>query len=659
MPDTPNISERHYDVVVVGGGVAGAVLAKVLAELAYRDGKSVSILILEAGTGVAGGDVAHDAYLQGYYAALIKTPNSPYPVSTNAPSPEDLAFLKAPDDRYLVQRGPLTFGSNNLRMLGGTTHHWMGISLRMLPTDFRMMDEYGVGVNWPISYDDLRPYYEKAEWELGVAANVADQRKIYDDGANDYGEGYEYPMLRVPVSYLDRVLSERIGNDFKFQMADESYPVRLVSIPQARNSVPRGPAEASDPRDYIAVARRGQSRPYQPSGAPEDLTTGAGQRCEGNASCIPICPSRAKYNALKTIEELMQLARLPGIHVDIVTKAVASEVIVGTDGKVSSIEYLNYDDSNASYATTRRTTGRRFVLAGSAIENAKLLLASRHDDKVVANSSDCVGRHLMDHPFILSWGLMPETAPVDGMRGPPVTSDLPMRHGGFRRKHSAFRTDVSNAGWGLADGAPYTDLERMIDPQSYKGKYPSETIDEIVPRDPLHGEALRARMRSQLRRQIMLGFLMEQLPDPDNRVTIDASHRDALGLCKPVIRYDIGEYTRAGMAEAYRFASTFYARVGAIEFTDHAAQLGDKVIVGSQTFKYIGAGHIMGTHRMGNSAADSVVNSFQQSWDHPNLYVVGCGSMPTVGTSNPTLTATALSIRSAEHIFHNLELAER
>jgi choline dehydrogenase-like flavoprotein len=111
------------------------------------------------------------------------------------------------------------------------------------------------------------------------------------------------------------------------------------------------------------------------------------------------------------------------------------------------------------------------------------------------------------------------------------------------------------------------------------------------------------------------------------------------------------------MHAAYRFASAFYERVGATEFTDHDAMLGDKVKVGHQTYKYIGAGHIMGTHRMGDRAEDSVVNDFQQSWDHPNLYVVGCGSMPTVGTSNPTLTATALSIRSAEHLFENLELA--
>lgn len=649
-------TNRPYDVVIVGGGVTGAVLAKVLAELAVRDSKSISILILEAGTGIAGGDAAHNAYLSTYYGSLNKTPNAPYPVSSNAPSPEDLAFLKAPNDRYFIQdKSPLRFGSNNLRMLGGTTHHWMGISLRMLPEDFELKTRHGVGVDWPISYEDLRPYYEKAEWELGVSGNAADQRKVYDGAEKDFPDDYDYPMQGVPVSYLDGVVGELV-NDFAFEMDGKNYPVRLVPIPQARNSIPR--TGVTDPRDYIVEKRR-RKNPYQPSGAPEDLKTGAGQRCEGNSSCIPLCPSRAKYNALKTIEELVQLGKQPGIEVEIVTKAVASQVIVDKDSQnVVGIEFLAYDEANTPYAATRRATGRRFVLAGSAIENAKILLASPNKNgRSAANSSDCVGRHLMDHPFILSWGLMPKDRPVDGFRGPLVTSDLPMRHGSFRDHHSAFRTDVGNTGWSLADGAPYIDLDRMIDPKAFKSKLEPAKAVAIFPDAPLSGKELRERLGAQLRRQITLGFLMEQLPDWDNRVTIDSAHRDALGLHKPVIHYDIDSYTRSGMHAAYRFASAFYERVGAAEFTDHDAMLGDKVKVGDQTFKYIGAGHIMGTHRMGKSAKDSVVNDYQQSWDHPNLYVVGCGSMPTVGTSNPTLTAAALSIRSAEHLFDNLELA--
>jgi choline dehydrogenase-like flavoprotein len=642
-----------YDVVVVGAGVTGVVLAKVLADLAYRDGKSVSILILEAGTGIVGDDAAHNAYLGIYYSALIKTPNAPYPTSDNAPSPEDLAFLKAPQDRYYVQKGKLPFGSNNLRLLGGTTHHWMGIALRMLPSDFELCRRYGVGVDWPITYQMLKPFYEKAEWELGVSADARDQLRIAGVKPGDFGD-YAFPMHRLPRSYLDKVLGKEMG-DFAFEIDGQNYPARLVPIPQARNSTPN--LAAKDPRDYLAPSKGA----YRPIGAPDYPYTGAGQRCEGNASCIPICPSRAKYTALKTIEQLKVLSRMPGIRIDIVTKAVASDLEVDGAGNVLAINYLGYDEPDVPYSTPGRATGRRFVLAASAIENAKLLLASRSErfPNGLANTSGCVGEHLMDHPFILSWALMPENKPVVGFRGPGVTSDLPMRDGAFRTNRAAFRTDVGNWGWGLADGAPYQDVERLINPAAFASLPADAPAASLVPAAPMFGDQLKQRVRSLARRQITLGFLMEQLPNAANRVTIDDTHRDALGLHKPIVHYDIDDYTRSGMATAYDFATALYKRIGAEEFTDHAAALGTDVKFGTKFFKYIGAGHIVGTHRMGCDRKSSVVDQNQCAWDHPNLYIVGCGSMPTTGTSNPTLTATALSILSAEHLFQNLGLASR
>jgi YD repeat-containing protein len=66
--------------------------------------------------------------------------------------------------------------------------------------------------------------------------------------------------------------------------------------------------------------------------------------------------------------------------------------------------------------------------------------------------------------------------------------------------------------------------------------------------------------------------------------------------------------------------------------------------------KYFGSGHIVGTHRMGENSENSVVDSFQRSHDHENLYLVGSGSFPTVATANPTLTLAALCLRTADKI---------
>ena len=653
-------ADKTYDVVVVGSGVVGATFAKVVAEQANRDGKAVSILILEAGRrgGLAG--QSYQAYVDRYHSALAKVPDAPYPNVPNAPAPAILDFLKPVSDRYYRQTGKLPFGSNNTRALGGSTLHWLGVSLRMMRRDFRMAEDYGVGVNWPIGYDDLKAYYEMAEWELGVAANAADQLQISGVQAGDFGE-YEYPMQRIPQSYGDALLSRALGQDFTFSLwSAPRYPVRLVPIPQARNSTPT--AGAQDPRRYLAASRSAET--YRPYGAADDPVTGIGQRCEGNSSCIPICPSRAKYTALKTISQLQDLSKKRGISVDIVTKAVASTIHIGVaSGRVTHITYKRYENGDLPYAVEHEARAKRFVLAASAIENAKLLLASRTVEIPggVANESGQVGKNLMDHPFMLTWALMPEGTEVGPFRGPGATSDIPIRDGTFRKKHAAFRTDVANWGWNLPEGAPYTDLERLIDPGAFEATYAGKGPHrQLLPSKPLFGEALRKQLRGTVQRQIRLGFLLEQLPSERNQITIDDDWRDQLGIHRPVLNYDIDEYTRRGMEQARRLSRNIFRQVDAVDYTDYSLSIGHRIKTPTGCeFKYIGAGHIMGTHRMGRDRNDSVVDESQRSWDHDNLYIMGCGSMPTTGTSNPTLTAVALAIKSARELYCDLELVCR
>lgn len=633
--------DRHYDVVIVGAGVVGAVMAKVIAERAYRDKKAISILVLEAGGPGGLSEGSHQAYLDTYYRASIKTPNAPYPESSSAPAPEDIPGFKPPKERYFQQTGKNPFGSNNTRALGGTTLHWMGIALRMLPADFEMQRLYGRGVDWPISYRDLRPFYEMAEWELGVSASRERQAVAPGTNVEDFG-AFEYPMQEIPVSHSDKVLKERIGN-FTYKLEDDIVPVQLVPIPQARNGHPT--PNANDPRSYLENSRR--FTPYRPYGAPEDPSTGPGQRCQGNASCIPICPARAKYTALKTIQQLHELSRQPGISIDISTRSVVEDVQVDETGKVTHVNYIQYEDDRLAYGKRRRALGRRFVLAASAIENAKMLLASRNDrfPHGLANRSDQLGRNLMDHPFVLAWGFADGGDELGTFRGPGATSDLPVRDGLFRRRHAAFRTDVSNWGWGLAENAPTSDLDRLL---SHKEGSPA-----------IFGAALRHELRYAVQRQVTFGFLMEQLPDPDNRITIDDQWRDLLGMHKPVIRYEIDEYTLKGISAAYGLSREVFRRASILDRTTFDTFLGAPLIYGEERFRYIGAGHIMGTHRMGKDPSSSVVDSFQRAWGHSNLIVAGCGSMPTAGTSNPTLTAVALGIRSAEKLFNELELPRR
>jgi len=174
------IHNKTYDVVIVGSGIAGAVMAKTLTQA----GKTV--LLLEAGLAAGlnttrNGDYQNYMdYLDTFYTAAIKVPNSPYPNIKDAPSidvidMEPITPTNNPSTKgYLVQKGPLPFASDCLRGPGGTTLHWLGSTPRMLPNDLKMKTLYGVGVDWPFEYTELMRYYEMAEFEIGVSGNVND-----------------------------------------------------------------------------------------------------------------------------------------------------------------------------------------------------------------------------------------------------------------------------------------------------------------------------------------------------------------------------------------------------------------------------------------------------------------------------------------------------
>jgi choline dehydrogenase-like flavoprotein len=167
-----------FDVVIVGAGVSGAMIAKQLG----RAGKKV--LILESGAGLPPNI---NDFVERFYTALAKVPEIPYtpnlfnpqgsanlqdPTLMNAPRPSVLTLgsnWKMPNQSYLIQDGPLAFGSTYERVAGGTMRHWLGTSLRFVPNDFCVQTQYQQLVNWPFGYSELEPWYgeaEKRDWRF-------------------------------------------------------------------------------------------------------------------------------------------------------------------------------------------------------------------------------------------------------------------------------------------------------------------------------------------------------------------------------------------------------------------------------------------------------------------------------------------------------------
>ena len=140
----------------------------------------------------------------------------------------------------------------------------------------------------------------------------------------------------------------------------------------------------------------------------------------------------------------------------------------------------------------------------------------------------------------------------------------------------------------------------------------------------------------------------------------------AIWLRDPSLMYRVnveGGKTVLWAAYKAKLSKVVYDAMGIPE-TDQHFMMTDDTLPDERKFRakdgkdyllqFIGAGHHIGTHRMGVSPTDSVVNRDQRSWDHENLYIVGCGSFPTTGTANPTLTALAVTLRSTKDMLAQL-----
>lgn len=182
---------EQSDVVIVGSGVAGALIAWSLARAGAR------VTVVEAGP-----DVDRSVALERLERSAVRVPEAPYEGGPHAESP---ATIK---DTYIRQDGPDPFRSTYLRLVGGTTWHWLGTALRLLPSDLELRSRYGVGVDWPLAYSDLATWYDMAESELGVSGH---------DDVFGPPRQKPYPMPGLPASMGDQLM-DQVAGTFGFKV---------------------------------------------------------------------------------------------------------------------------------------------------------------------------------------------------------------------------------------------------------------------------------------------------------------------------------------------------------------------------------------------------------------------------------------------------------
>ncbi|MBR8330180.1 GMC family oxidoreductase [Burkholderia ambifaria] len=533
MADTDT---QKADVVVVGSGVAGAIVAHQLA----MAGKSV--ILLEAGPRMPRGEIVERFRNQPDKTDFM----APYPSSPWAPHPE-----YGPPNDYLILKGEHKFNSQYIRAVGGTTWHWAASAWRFIPNDFKMKTVYGVGRDWPIQYDDLEHYYQRAEEELGVWG-PGPEEDLYSPRKQ------AYPMPPLPLSFNEQTIKSALnGYDPKFH---------VVTEPVARNS-----------------------RPYD--GRPT---------CCGNNNCMPICPIGAMYNGIVHVEKAEQAGA------KLIDSAVVYKLETGPDKRIVAAIYK--DKTGADH----RVEGKYFVVAANGIETPKILLMSANRDfpNGVANSSDMVGRNLMDHPgtgvsFYASDKLWPGRGPQE------MTSLIGFRDGPFRATEAAKKIHLSN-------------MSRIN----------QETQKIFKAGKLMKSDELDAQIRDRSARYVQFDCFHEILPQPENRIVPSKTATDAIGIPRPEITYAIDDYVKRGAVHTREVYATA------------AKVLGGTDVVFNDEFAP--NNHITGSTIMGADARDSVVDKDCRTFDHPNLFISSSSTMPTVGTVNVTLTIAALALRMSD-----------
>jgi choline dehydrogenase-like flavoprotein len=597
----PYVNEPEFDVVIIGSGIAGALAAYRLATARKK------VLILEAG-GVAPESLGRWTMVQNFIASSSKAPDSPFCGEDILPVDSKIDTKKQPplyrfiqpnaangDNHYFYPdppnpTNPNRFKSYYERLVGGSTWHWQGIYVRMLPNDFRMNELYGIGANWPILYRDIEPWYVDAEYEMGVAGSDEENTAYYNRLFRAY-RSKPYPMPALVRSYLDRQIAAAIDG-----VALSDFPKQLLKV----NTVPH----AINSQEY-------RGRPG----------------CEGYTSCLPLCPIKARYEAIVHIEKALKAGAF------LRSQCVVTKLELDDSKKsVKRVIYRRWDGDEDW------VSGRIVVLAANGIENPRILLYSG-----AANSSDAVGRYLMDHPIKQSYALAPK--PLFPFRGPQTTSDIAVfRDGPFRRDFAGFKTSIKNDGWSSVAATITAPRGASIPPQHSGTPNAIGTLLDFVGNQNLFGSDLKKTVHDHATRQITLNSACEQLPLPENRVTLANNNPDGFGIPRPQLKYSLYDgqnYVSKSFNTILKLHKLVFDKLGIPEKDQFLQQ--DPGIFG-------GSGHIMGTTTMGDDPKKSVVDRHCRTHDHPNLFILGSSVFPTGSTANPTSTIAALSLRAAERI---------
>src|SRR5579864_7202235 len=559
------MATEKTDVVIVGVGAVGGIIAAELGKAGMK------VIGLERGPRLTTADFNPHDELR-YFQRQNLRPNAKRQPVTWRPNAKATAHpLSA-----------LNYGNQ----AGGGTVHYGALSWRLHEDDFRPRSQtiarYGAAaipensslIDWPLSYAELEPYYDRAEYELGVSGKAGNLQGNKIDGGNVF----EAPRRRdYPLPPLRPDQSEII-----FEEATRKLGYHPFSTPRAIISEPYN------------------NRPG----------------CTYCGFCQAFgCHVGAKSSILVT---KLPEADATG-NFKLITGALCYRVNSDNSGKATGVSYYGPDRSDNTIEADI------VILAPFIYDNVRLLLLSKTEKfpNGLANSSGHVGKHIMAHIGARAFAAFDDRH-VNVYMGPSAQKNSldDYNADNFDHKDLGFiRGAQVSAGPAGLEGGPLGTAMSMNPP----------------PGVPSWGAAYRDFYAKYYTRHTALTGQTENLPYADQMIDLDPHVRDAWGLPAPRMTYD---WRRPNEKARVEFIRDKMIEIG------HAM---DATLVWTAPFGPGSPGaHHQGGARMGANPKESVVNKYSQSWDIPNLFVMGSATHPTMSGFNPTLTIQALAYMTAD-----------
>lgn len=588
-------TKPEYDVILVGSGAAGGQTAYTLAM------EGVKVLMLEAGRN---------------YDPVTETPmfntNEQAPLRGDRTPGKPFGYYDATiDGGWQVSGEPYTQAQDRAkdefywwraRMLGGRTNHWGRISLRNGPYDFKPYSRDGLGFDWPLSYEDVAPYYDRVESLIGVFGS--------NEGLENTPNSPDGVLMAPPKARAAELYARKQGKKLGIPIV----PIhRAVMSERLKSKTIPKRLHPNNPRAQEILAKEMDLR----------------LACFWATSCGRGCSIKANYQST-TVHLPPALA---SGNLDIITNAMVRIVDTDPSGKATGVNFVD-KTTGKDYSVK----GRIVVLAASSCSSVRIMLNSQsyaHPDGI-ANSSGLVGKYIMDTVGARVAGHIPalENLPPhneDGAGGAHVYAPW-----WLYQEQAAGKLDFPRGyhiELGGTRGTPgpgsFNGLERLT-----RGAY---------------GKKLKEAARRYYGSFVGYSGRGEMIPNEDCFCDIDPVVKDQWGI--PVLKFH-WKWADAEIRQAAHMHKTFAELIveqgGTV--TSEVDPTGKEAIYRPGEIIHEVGGTIMGKDRK-----KSVTNQYMQTWDVPNLFITDGGPFCSNADKNPTLTIMALAWRAADYMMDEMK----